>query len=80
MMRSITKARMTVVGLIVVLACSELLGQRQSSLERARELVSCHPIVPRKERQMSAMPIMSVRHYLGLANVLSKYDLSFHIS
>jgi tetratricopeptide (TPR) repeat protein len=31
---------MMVVGLIVVLACSELLAQGQSSLERARELVS----------------------------------------
>ena len=40
MMRPIIKARMMVVGLIVVLACSELLAQGQSSLERARELVS----------------------------------------
>jgi tetratricopeptide (TPR) repeat protein len=40
MMRPITKARMMVVGLIAVLACSELLAQGQSSLERARELVS----------------------------------------
>src|SRR6266436_6336059 len=39
-MRPIIKARMMVVGLIVVLACSELLAQGQSSLERARELVS----------------------------------------
>jgi len=34
------KARMMLGGLIVVLACSELLAQGQSSLERARELVS----------------------------------------
>ena len=39
-MRPIIKARMMVVGLIVVLACSELLAQGQSSLERARKLVS----------------------------------------
>jgi tetratricopeptide (TPR) repeat protein len=39
-MRPIVKARMMVVGGIVVLACSELLAQGQSSLERARELVS----------------------------------------
>ncbi len=39
-MRQIIKARMMVVGLIAVLACSELLAQGQSSLERARELVS----------------------------------------
>src|SRR5260370_13829985 len=39
-MRPISKARMLVVGLTVVLACSELLAQGQSSLERARELVS----------------------------------------
>src|SRR5260370_3805024 len=39
-MRAIIKARMMVVGLVVVLACSELLAQGQSSLERARELVS----------------------------------------
>src|ERR1700730_5941417 len=40
MMRPIIRARMTLVGLIVVLACSELLASGQSSLERARELVS----------------------------------------
>src|SRR6266850_7740987 len=40
MMRPIIKARMMLGGLIVVLACSELLAQGQSSLERARELVS----------------------------------------
>ena len=40
MMRPMIKARMMVGGLIVVLACSELLAQGQSSLERARELVS----------------------------------------
>ena len=40
MMRQIIKARMMVVGLIAVLACSELLAQGQSSLERSRELVS----------------------------------------
>jgi protein O-GlcNAc transferase len=40
MMRQIIKARMMVVGLIAVLVCSELLAQGQSSLERARELVS----------------------------------------
>jgi len=39
-MRPIIKARMMVLGLIVVLACSELLAQGQSSLERARKLVS----------------------------------------
>src|SRR3984893_7830481 len=39
-MRPIIKARMRVVGLVVVLACSELLAQGQSSLERARKLVS----------------------------------------
>src|SRR5713226_10164462 len=40
MMRPIIRARVMVVGLIVVLACSELLASGQSSLERARELVS----------------------------------------
>jgi tetratricopeptide (TPR) repeat protein len=40
MMQPIIKARMMVVGLIVVLACSGLLAQGQSSLERSRELVS----------------------------------------
>jgi tetratricopeptide (TPR) repeat protein len=40
MMRPMIKARMMVVGLTVGLACSELLAQGQSSLERARELVS----------------------------------------
>src|ERR1700737_3490890 len=40
MMRPIIRARMKLVGLIVVLACSELLASGQSSLERARELVS----------------------------------------
>ncbi len=40
MMRPIIKDRMKLVGLIVVLACSELLASGQSSLERARELVS----------------------------------------
>ncbi len=39
-MRATIKARMMVVGLIVVLACSELLAQGQSSLERVRKLVS----------------------------------------
>jgi tetratricopeptide (TPR) repeat protein len=39
-MRPIIKARMMVVGLVVVLACSELLAQGQSRLERARKLVS----------------------------------------
>jgi len=39
-MRPITKARMMVLGLVVALACSELLAQGQSSLERARRLVS----------------------------------------
>jgi Tfp pilus assembly protein PilF len=40
MMRPTIKARMKVVGLVVVLACSELMASKQSSLERARELVS----------------------------------------
>ncbi len=40
MMRAIIKNRMKLVGLIVVLACSGLLASGQSSLERARELVS----------------------------------------
>src|SRR5713101_8566076 len=40
MMRAITKNRMKLVGLIVVLACSRLLASGPSSLERARELVS----------------------------------------
>ena len=39
-MRPIVKARMKLVGLIVVLACSRLLASGPSSLERARELVS----------------------------------------
>src|SRR5713226_6754625 len=40
MMRPKIKARSKVAGLIVVLACSELLASGQSSLEKARELVS----------------------------------------
>src|SRR5882724_5618382 len=40
MMRPMIRARMKLVALIVVLACSELLAQGQSSLERARKLVS----------------------------------------
>jgi len=40
MMRPIVKAQMKLMGLIVVLACSGLLASGQSSLERARELVS----------------------------------------
>src|ERR1700726_3926363 len=39
-MRPITEARMVVVRLVVVLACTALLAQGQSSLERARKLVS----------------------------------------
>src|ERR1700720_2691489 len=39
-MRPTIRARMMVVGLIGVLACSKLLAQGQSSLERARKLVS----------------------------------------
>jgi Tfp pilus assembly protein PilF len=39
-MRPTIKARMIVVGLIGVLACSELVAQGQPSLERARGLVS----------------------------------------
>ena len=39
-MRPITKARVMVVGLVVVLACTKLLAQGESSLERARKLVS----------------------------------------
>ncbi len=40
MMRPMIKARMMVGGLIVMLACTELLAQGQPSLERARKLVS----------------------------------------
>src|SRR5689334_4842384 len=40
MMRPKIRTRMKLVGLIFVLACSELLGSEQSSLERARKLVS----------------------------------------
>src|SRR6266852_934182 len=40
MKRPIIKARMKLVGLVAVLACSQLLASRQSRLETARELVS----------------------------------------
>ncbi len=40
MKRPIIKAQMKLVGLVAVLACSQLLPSRQSSLETARELVS----------------------------------------
>ena len=40
MMRPRLKAQMKLVGVVVVLACSELLAQGQSSLERARKLAS----------------------------------------